>query len=77
MEVGGEGEGDCNTCRYIVTTRMIPALRWATMRAILMFQQEMMDEVTRQCPLQTNVTTFLKRKESRSGIEPRPFRLPA
>ena len=29
---------------------------------------EMMDKVTRQCP---QTTTFLKRKESRSGIEPR------
>ena len=26
------------TYRYTVTTRMIPALRWAAMRAILMFQ---------------------------------------
>ena len=32
------------------------------------------DKVTRQCP---QTTTFLKRKESRGGIEPRPFRLPA
>ena len=31
-----------------------------------------MDKVTRQCP---QTTTFLKRKESRSGIEPRSFRL--
>ena len=31
------------------------------------------DKVTRQCP---QTTTFLKRKESRSGIEPRSFRLP-
>ena len=31
------------------------------------------DKVTRQCPH----TAFLKRKESRSGIEPRPFCLPA
>ena len=35
MEVGGEGD-------YIpittLTTRMIPALRWASMRAISMFQ---------------------------------------
>ena len=31
-------------------------------------------QVTRQCP---QTTTFLKRKESRSGIEPRSFRLPA
>ena len=33
-----------------------------------------MDKITRQCP---QTTTFLKRKESRSGIEPRSFRLPA
>ena len=30
-------------------------------------------KVTRQCPQ----TTFLRRKESRSGIEPRSFCLPA
>ena len=33
-----------------------------------------MDKVTRRCP---QTTTFFKRKESRSGIEPRSFRLPA
>ena len=59
---------------YTVTTRMIPVLRWAAMRAFLMFQQEVMDKVTRQCP---QTTTFLKRQESRSGIEPRSFRLTA
>ena len=32
------------------------------------------DKVTGQCP---QTATFLKRKESRSGIEPRSFRLPA
>ena len=32
------------------------------------------DKVTRQCP---QTATFLKRKESRSGIEPWSFRLPA
>ena len=32
------------------------------------------DKVTRQCP---QTTTVLKRKESRSGIEPGSFRLPA
>ena len=37
MEVG-EGRGRLYTYRYTVTTRMIPALRWAAMRAILMFQ---------------------------------------
>ena len=34
MEVGGRGR----LYTYTVTTRMIPALRWAVMRAILMFQ---------------------------------------
>ena len=36
MEVGEEGR--IYTCRYTVTTRMTPTLRWAVMRAILMFQ---------------------------------------
>ena len=72
MEVGEEG-GRLYTCRYTVITKMIPALRWAAMRAILMFQWEVMDKVTRQCP---QTTTFLKREEIRSGIEPRSFRLP-
>ena len=35
MEVGDEGY--YYTYRYIVTTGMIPTLRWAVMRAILMF----------------------------------------
>ena len=43
-------------------------------RAILIFQQEVMGKVTRQCP---QTTTFLKRKENRSSIEPKFFRLPA
>ena len=35
MEV--EGRGRLYTYRYTVTTGMTPALRWAAMRAILMF----------------------------------------
>ena len=35
MEVGGRGR--LYTYRYTVTTRMTFALRWAAMRAILMF----------------------------------------
>ena len=46
MAFGGGREGD-----YIpiatLTTRMTPALRWAAMRAILMFQEKVMDKVTR------------------------------
>ena len=36
MKVGGKG-GRLYTYRYTVTTRMTSALRWAAMRAILMF----------------------------------------
>ena len=34
-EYGGGGRGRLYTYRYTVTTRMIPALRWAAMKAIL------------------------------------------
>ena len=37
-EGGGRERGRLYTYRYAVTTRMIPALRWAAMGAILMFQ---------------------------------------
>ena len=39
-EKGGMGveRGRLYTYRYTVTTRMIPALRWAAIRAILTFQ---------------------------------------
>jgi len=40
---GGWGRGILYTSRCLVTTRMISALRWAAMRAIFMFQQEVMD----------------------------------
>ena len=36
MEVGEEGDY-IYIYRYIVTTRMTPVLRWAAMRAIVMF----------------------------------------
>ena len=73
MGVGPPGlRGRSVYSRYTVTTRMTSALRRAAMRAILMFQKEVMDKVTvRQCP---QTTTFSKRKESRSA---RPNRLTA
>ena len=46
MKVGGRRR--LYTYRYAETTRMIPALRWTAIRAILMFQKEVMDKVTRQ-----------------------------
>ena len=35
---GGGGRGRLHTYRYTFATRMIPALGWAAMRAVLMFQ---------------------------------------
>ena len=46
MGYGGGGRGRLYTYRYTVITRMIQALRWAAIRAILMVQKEMMDRVT-------------------------------
>ena len=38
MEVGKEGDYNYTPIQwYTVTTRMTPALRWAAMRAIVMF----------------------------------------
>ena len=52
MEVGVEGR--IYTYRYAVTTRMTFALKWAAMRAILMFHNiTVRDKVTRQCPQTT------------------------
>ena len=36
---GGGGRGRLYTCRYSVITRTTSALRWAAMRAILMFHK--------------------------------------
>ena len=47
-------EGDCYTYLYTVTTRMASALRWAVMRAILMFHLTVRDKVT--------VSTILEEK---------------
>ena len=69
---GGGGKGRLYTYRYTVTTRMIPALRWAAMRTISMFHN-----CERQSHKTVHKPQLLKRKASRSGIEPRSFRLPA
>ena len=62
---GGGGSRRLYTYRYTATTRMTSAfLRWAVMKAILMF---------RNCEGQSQK----KRKESRSRFEPRSFCLPA
>ena len=58
-EMGGEGD-------YILIatlsplTRMTSALRWATVRAILIFHNIVRDKVTRQCP---QTTTFEEKGE--------------
>ena len=63
---GGGGRGRLYTYRYTVTTRMTFALRWAAMRAILMFhncEEQSQDSVHRP--------QLLKKKESRNGFEPK------
>ena len=67
--------GTIYTYRYTVTTRMTPALRWAAVRAILPFSLIVRGKVTiKIMSINHNLT---KREESRSGIEPRSFCLPA
>ena len=68
MKVGGKGRGKLYTYCYTVTIRMTSAIRWAAMRAILMFQQEVMDKVTRQCPQNT---TFLKTERKAEAVSNR------
>ena len=46
----GGGAGRLYTYRYTVTTRRTPALRWAAMRAILIFQLTVRDKDTIQRP---------------------------
>ena len=64
MNVGEEG--DYIPIATLSPQEMIPALRWAAMRAILIFQQEVTDTVTRQCP---QTTTFFEEKG-----EPKQYR---
>ena len=68
-----EGGGGLYTYHYTVTARMTPALRWAVMRAILMFHQlwgiKSQDSVHRP--------QLFKKKESRSGFKLRSLCLPA
>ena len=61
------------TYRYTVTTRMT-CIKMGCDESHFNVSLVVRDKVTTQCP---QTTTFLKRKESRSGIEPRFFRLPA
>ena len=71
MEVGGERDYD--TYRYTVNHQNDSCIKMGSDESHLNVSLIVRDKVTRQCP---QTTTFLKRKESRSGIEPRSFRLP-
>ena len=61
------------TYRYILTTRMT-CIKVGSDESHFNVSLIVRDKVTRQF---SQTTTFLKGKESRSGIEPRSFRLPA
>ena len=75
MGHGGGGRGRLYTYRYTVTTRMIPALRWGSDESH--FNVSVGSDGQSHKTVSTNHNLFLMRKESRSGIEPRSFRLPA
>ena len=71
---GGGGKRDSiYTYGYTVTTRMT-CIKMGSDDSHFNVSLIVWDKATRQRPQTTN---FLKRKESRSGIEPRSFRLPA
>ena len=66
---GGGGGGGLYTYRYTVTTRMTSALRWAAMRAILMFHNLIVrDKVTRQYPQTTNFEVKGEPKQIRTEV---------
>ena len=71
MEVGEERE--YIPIAYTVTTRMT-CIKMGSDESHFNVSLIVRDKVTRPCP---QTTTFLKRKKSRSGIEPRSFCLPA
>ena len=71
---GGGGRGRLYTYRYTVATRMTPALKMGSGESHFNVSLIVRDKAPRRSP---QTTTFLQRKESRSGIEPRSFRLPA
>ena len=79
MGVGEEGLR-LYTYRYTVTTRMTPALRWAAMRAILMFHNCYGQTVTRQCPQTTTSEVKGEPKRIRTKVpllQYQPNALPA
>ena len=70
---GGGGRGRVYIYCYTVTTRMT-YIKMGSDESHFNVSLIVRDKVTGQCP---QTTAFLKRKESRSGIEPKSFRLPA
>ena len=71
----GWGREGLYTCRYIASHHQSDScIKMGSDESHFNLPLTVRDKVTRQCP---QSTTFLKRKDSRSGIEPRPFCLPA
>ena len=68
MEVWGRGR--VYTYRYTVTTS-VTCIKMGSDESHFNVSSIVRDKATRPCP------QLLKRKESRNGIEPRSFRLPA
>ena len=76
MEVGGGGEREIIYLSLHCHHQNDFCIKMGSDESHFNVSLTVRDKVTRQCP-QTTTVTFLKRKESRSGIELRSFRLPA
>ena len=68
------GGGRLYTYRYTVATRMTYAFRMGSDESHFNVSEGSDGQSHKTV---STTTTFLKREESRSGIEPRSFRLPA
>ena len=73
MEVGEEGDYIYRSLHY--HHQNDSSIKMGSDESYLNVSLSVRDKVTRQCRQQA--TNFFKRRDSRSGMEPRPFCLPA
>ena len=73
MRRGAGGGVDYDIYRYIVTTRMTPALKMGSDESHFNVSLIVRNRVTRQCP----ETTIFEEKGEPIGFEPRSLCLPA
>ena len=70
---GGEGKNEIIHLSLPCHHQNDSCIKMGSEESLFTLSLVVRDKITRQCP---QTTTFVKRKESRSGIEARPFCLP-